>query len=325
MAYNPGVVFEGGQLIGQGIDRAAQTIGDAILQHKRDLQEKQGYTQVLKALASDPNNGIDADSIDKMTLGQAKGSIMAAEIRRQQAATRQQQQATAAIPGFLATYGQAQQPTPGNPNVQPPGSLFTSLAGGAVPPVATGNQRKPGLDARSALGLALQKFAPVLNDPEVRSSIIAATIKNGLMPKQPLFTTDPGGRPIAIDPTGRVQWAPGGQPKTQPELLDIGGQKVLWDGSTGKMIDTTPRASNKPTRDPGDGPTVSKDGKFYWDENLQAWKPLSTGKGGDIYSRFGPAPTAAPAVPKEGDVVDGYKFKGGDPADQANWEKTENE
>jgi hypothetical protein len=40
-----------------------------------------------------------------------------------------------------------------------------------------------------------------------------------------------------------------------------------------------------------------------------------------------PAPTAAPggatAPPKIGDVVQGYKFKGGDPADPKNWEQVQ--
>lgn len=35
----------------------------------------------------------------------------------------------------------------------------------------------------------------------------------------------------------------------------------------------------------------------------------------------GPTATAAPALPKPGDVVDGWKFKGGDPSKQTSWEK----
>ena len=34
-----------------------------------------------------------------------------------------------------------------------------------------------------------------------------------------------------------------------------------------------------------------------------------------------PKGTAVPGAPKAGDVMDGYKFKGGDPADKSNWEK----
>jgi hypothetical protein len=53
----------------------------------------------------------------------------------------------------------------------------------------------------------------------------------------------------------------------------------------------------------------------------------STGSGGTSdmpgpkAQEAAPKSTAVPGAPKAGDVMDGYKFKGGDPADKANWEK----
>lgn len=47
-------------------------------------------------------------------------------------------------------------------------------------------------------------------------------------------------------------------------------------------------------------------------------KTNKLGKGGGLIA---PPANASPGIPKSGDVVDGYRFKGGDPADQKNWEK----
>lgn len=52
-------------------------------------------------------------------------------------------------------------------------------------------------------------------------------------------------------------------------------------------------------------------------ENVDLWM---NGGGPEVAAPAAPAP-AKPAAPKAGTVEDGYRFKGGDPADQKNWEK----
>ena len=39
------------------------------------------------------------------------------------------------------------------------------------------------------------------------------------------------------------------------------------------------------------------------------------------YGGQGGGEGGAQTAPKAGDIVEGYKFKGGDPSDQSNWEK----
>ena len=41
----------------------------------------------------------------------------------------------------------------------------------------------------------------------------------------------------------------------------------------------------------------------------------------DKYSTGGETPSGGAGVPEVGTVSDGYRFKGGNPADQSNWEK----
>ena len=235
-------------MIGAGLERGAQSLADAIVQHKRDLDEKKGLRLVLQAHAADPNSGIDPERIDKMSIGEAKGAILASELRRQQAAGRAQAQATAAIPGFVDAIAENQRPQPA---VRTPDSMFMDLAGGGVPGTTLGAWA--GMDPRSAFADALKRFSPVLNDPDVRKSILGAAIKNGLVqPKVPQFTTDPSGKPIAIDPSGRVQWAPG---KSGESFFDKNKPVEDLPGMKGyKRIPTGPNTAQIIFNDPEAGP-----------------------------------------------------------------------
>lgn len=174
---------------------------------------------------------------------------------------------------------------------------------GEMPPMASGVQMKPGLDRYAALGQALQKFAPVLNDPEVRKSVLGAAIKQGLLaPKTPQFTTDPQGNPIAIDPTGRVQWGPKGgsgakaAPKTVLLEDPATGRKfgASWSEASGKY-ELFPQEKTAPAaRQPaGAGPIMSKDGRFYWDEENGRW--LEARGKENVFGGGGTTPEAAAA------------------------------
>ena len=43
----------------------------------------------------------------------------------------------------------------------------------------------------------------------------------------------------------------------------------------------------------------------------------------NLPSRGGPKTPNAPTTPKVGFIEEGYRFKGGDPSDQKNWEKVQ--
>ena len=94
----------------------------------------------------------------------------------------------------------------------------------------------------------------------------------------------------------------------QPSMKELAGHKVIYSPKTGVFtvaaddpsaaatlrgakdeegnkipgMFLTPKGTpfeskTKPKREPGEGPKLSKDGKFYWDDNAQAWKPIRTG------------------------------------------------
>lgn len=112
---------------------------------------------------------------------------------------------------------------------------------------------------------------------------------------------------------------------------------VLWDRRTSAPIFTAPAKSEK------DDPKITQyeyakqngyKGTFEQFVTLgptimaAAQAPLRAAQVSNIYEENAynlppprPAPAARPRAPMRGQVVQGYKFKGGNPADQSNWEK----
>lgn len=175
--YQPTVSFQGGRYLADGISSAGKSIADAIVKHKSDMDEAKGYQTILKALSGDPSTGIDPESIDKMSLPEAKNSILAAEIRRQQALTRQQDEAQAAVPGFLQSLAGNMQPQPAAPENQPVGQMFSSLGTGAVPPTAP---QQPGMSALMATITSASKNPAVLQT-DIGKNVLLTAIKEGMV------------------------------------------------------------------------------------------------------------------------------------------------
>lgn len=123
-------------------------------------------------------------------------------------------------------------------------------------------------------------------------------------------TTGPKGETItAKTPTATAQKKPGFQ------FHNVAGQGVIFDPATGdtrmmqkdgSMVKATPGEFLKIQKDLKSDDTADPEFKAYVDQQVKA----STG--------FKPS-TSAP--PKPGQVVKGYKFKGGDPSQKSNWEK----
>ena len=273
---------------GENFGRGLLAIGDAIREHKAKSDELKGYKTILTALASDPQNGINPDQIDKMSLPVAKNTILTAEIKRQQAAVRLQQQATAAIPGFLSAFASNQQPQ-ANVGVRPLGAPAgdpLSAATGAAFGAPT-----PGMNPQNALGDALRRFSPVLNDPDVRKSVLAAAIKNGLMPSRSPQPFSMNGVTGVVDPaTGRIT-----QPRIVPRVpLSQTPVPDDWPPATKKVGNITyyqarPGGEFRPLglgeQNNGDLHLKVEDGKtFYRSGDNQAWKPMPATKSGIDFS-----------------------------------------
>ena len=107
-------------------------------------------------------------------------------------------------------------------------------------------------------------------------------------------------------------------------------------GADGKLIVTAPTDGSKKSDqiEQYEYAQTPKGGNFKG--TFEQWKaivpnitaaaiaPLRAAQVGNISSENAynlPPTRQAPKPPKTGQVVDGYKFKGGDPANQSNWEK----
>lgn len=128
-AYTPNVTDRSGELLGAGIMSGARSLADAISQYGAMRDEAAGYQKIVKALAQDPNSGIDPDSVDKMSIWDAKNTVLGAHVR-QQIAERQQQ--NSALSNFLSTMGNAM-PNTGAPSPD----LSAALTGDGSVPVRT--------------------------------------------------------------------------------------------------------------------------------------------------------------------------------------------
>lgn len=78
--------------------------------------------------------------------------------------------------------------------------------------------------------------------------------------------------------------------------FDLGGGRRGVAVSPNSMQVIPPEKANV---QPGEGPRKSKDGKFFWDEKNQQWKPIHEGSFEETLQRVlgGPAAGGAPAVP----------------------------
>lgn len=229
-----------------GVAALAQTIGGMIENASAKKDELTAKRALLKAYAKDPTSGIDPDSIDTMTLPEVNGAIPGVEISRQLAARQQQAQALSQVPAFASAFAQNRQPK-AKVSVSPLGSAppgfvaalsrpngRTADAGADALAAAFGARLgtpAPGMSGPAAFAAAARQNPAVLTLPP--ASLGGKTLLNLLAQKQPTFTTDPAGNPIAVDPSGRVQWQPRGGTRSAALEPYIISKK----GSDGKMYD----------------------------------------------------------------------------------------
>jgi len=325
---NPTVQNRAGELIAQGVSSAGQSIGDAIAQHKKDLDEKKGWLLVGKALAQDPRNGVDPDSVEKMSKGQLQKLAMVSQInqdRQDRQLQLAQTTAAAELPGAIQQ------------NMQPQPDLMGTLAAGRGP--AAQPNMTPGMNAVQASLAALKQNPQAFLTP-AGQEVFQNTLKQ-LDTKTPTITTDATGRTMAIDPSGRVQWAP--NPPRAPVNQPVPDN---WTPPTKKVNGITYYQSRPggefkalpPGEQTGrDLQTKTEGGKtFYRSGDLGTWKEepekgdflgMVKSLGLDV-TDVSADPNGLPAKPtakaedyEKGAMYNGMTFLGGDPNDEKNWQK----
>ncbi len=138
---------------------------------------------------------------------------------------------------------------------------------------------------------------------------------------------------MGVDPTKGAEWMQAMQKDNTP--INVAAGSTLFDPRTGKILFTAPN------KEESTDPKIKQfeyaklngfKGSFAdWvaiGPNIMAgaMAPLRAAQVRNIeaendYNLPPPRSAAKPAAPMRGQVVDGYKFKGGNPADKSNWEK----
>jgi hypothetical protein len=148
------------------------------------------------------------------------------------------------------------------------------------------------------------------------------------VPFQPGIVNVPGGPdgksvPFAITSKHSAQPLHGGDSGSDETIID-----PLIDPSTKQPVPGmgVVRKTGQVTRTTTEQPQVTLDptGKFRWDDKSRSWQPLTPAfimtPGNEPAAPSASAPQSSASKPKPGDIVRGYRFKGGNPADQNSWE-----
>jgi hypothetical protein len=329
MPYAPGIQNRAGELLAQGINSGGQAISEAIEDYGRRRDELKGYRQVALAM------GLPTEQVDKMSLGQIKGSIMANEFKQGQEQYRQKQEqyqkgqrAQAAIKGVLASLLQRTQPQP-----DLPGTL--DLGRGPLRnPVMAAPELNASPGSRAMLE-SLNQNPEAVNGPE-GGAMFGEALKGMLtQPKQ-----EP--RVIRDEVTGeKAWWEPGTssmRPITdkakipadwEPTVKSINGVKMFQEGpnSIWKALPLSEQRAG------GEDVQYSTDKKFFRTGPQDGWKPVprsddewagilkrAVGGGGGNGGGGAAATKAAQGGYAIGSIYSGMKYLGGDPNDAANWQ-----
>ncbi len=215
MRYDPGIQNRSGELLAAGITEAgrgvSQGIGAGIEEYGKRRDELKGYRQVALAL------GLPPDQVDKMSLGEIKGHIMANEIKTQQTMLAQKKQAQAAIAPFIQAIQK---------NLKGGGPDMDALMSGQGPRAA-----KPASPLDAVLGAAANN--PLALNTDIGTTALQEALKKGLTtPKTPQVVDVDGIKMVGDETTGR--WRPVPTPKPvrtpagAPPIKSPDG-KLYWD------------------------------------------------------------------------------------------------
>lgn len=321
MQLDQQAAMEGPKMLGD----AMQKLGDQI-QDRRD--KTKALRQVVKAYAPEGDAGdMVSDWADSAGLGELQGYVQGKQAISAQQEAQARIQETLQRGQYYTDVGAARQQAAQDANTD-----ASALSNYASTLDQTVNNPDPNDPAQvqfaagipQAVKLQLHAAAATGKTNPRTAAVMFKNIQSYFQPQGgPADNTPPVQTMIGAVP---YVWKPGSK-EFQPRAdygLDQRQQNAL------ELVN----AKTKPDREPGTGPQMSNDGKFYWDVDRQAWKPyLAKEDLVDALTKLHPElaapagksmPTnAAPAnaAPAPGLVSKGYKFLGGDPANQANWQK----
>lgn len=259
MPYNPGIAYNGSEALFRGVSAGAQNLAKAAMWLAGEADQTKQLRSTLETV--DPQG--DYKDLSKSEL---QGKMVALHLQDQMRtealnnALKQAQlsnlkdQATSQGAMTAAMRQVMPQTMTMTPSGQPaqPGSPFSVTATGRPTP--------------NALIAAIAANPAAINSPAGRQAL-NDWMRNATMAQRgaPVFTQGPGNSTWASNPfTGQFQ--------------EIAADKI-------NATAAARAAARPPDRKPGSGPVISADGKFYFDEHLQAWKPRPVGKanlfGGD--------------------------------------------
>ncbi len=196
-------------------------------------------------------------------------------------------------------------------------------------------------------GDLMTKYQGQLNsDTDYKKALGGLAAGNAVEEQLKAMENNPGGSPMSanIAPIALARMATGGQRLNIAEIQALGGSKAVGDrinqaitqASSGNMspenIDFTRRllaaskVGDEATRDAAIQRHVNQYAKRTGQNPDDAWEDL-TGQPKNpglvqngMLPNSQPQAPAAPGAPKPGTIEGGHRFKGGNPADQNNWE-----
>ena len=259
-----------GEILGMGIARAGEALAAGIEEAKRKQKERTAYASLAETLGLDPK---------KVSKEQVQAALLKDQIMQARAERAQQIRSRSAMQNFFqGLLNQRQAPAPATSADRAAAGLL------GVNPDEQGS-RGAGGDAGRTGG----RLARAAKQPGNAGRARRGTVRPGHYQepfdaaKTPTFGTTPGGRFMAIEPTGGVRFEPNppaAKPATpevpsdwQPPVKEIGGVKFDQEkpGGTWKTMPT-------PEQRTGGQPEMSADGKFYRTSLLDAWKPVPHGQ-----------------------------------------------
>lgn len=268
MPYNPQVSNQVGDILSRSIEQGKSRLFQALMWSMQQADETKSLRSQLDTI--DPEGKDDHKNMSK---GEMQGKIVGLHLK--------DQMQTGALDTALKTaqLGRVQSEAGSE-------SAMSAAMRQALPQTTTSTTDLRGQPAGPGNPFTVQ----VPSRPRMTPNDLMTAIA-----QNPAAINSPAGRQAVNDWMRNNPTTQGGPPQfTQgPD-----GTNWAYNQKTGQFepspidkINATAAAkaaAKGPERQPGAGPTLSKDNKFYWDQHLQAWKPLAAGKA-DLFNTDGGA------------------------------------